>query len=71
MFSHRMASPRLDKHQLLKRVIDFTENAKRQEANDNEVPKKISEKEAKLKCQQLIREKRTNAAKLRKLVNQK
>ena len=72
MFSHRMTSPRLDKHQLLKRVIDFTESAKRQEDIENQgVPKKISEKEAKLQCQKLIREKRTQAVKLRKLVNQK
>ena len=71
MFSQKIATPRLDKKQLLRRVVEFAEEAKREEMLENvQVPKSTSSKEleAKLKCQKLIRDKRTNAAQLRKLV---
>lgn len=71
MFSQKIATPRLDKKQLLKRVVEFAEEAKREEMLENvHVSKSTSNKEleAKLKCQKLIRDKRTNAAQLRKLV---
>lgn len=71
MFSQKIATPRLDKKQLLKRVVEFAEEAKREEILENvQVPNSTSSKEleAKLKCQKLIRDKRTNAAQLRKLV---
>ena len=71
MFSQKMATPKLDKKQLLRRVVEFAEEAKREELLENvHVSKSTSNKEleARLKCQKLIREKRTNAAQLRKLV---
>ena len=69
MFSRRPVTPKLDKKTLIKNVIDFTEQAKRDELlNQDAKPRVNKELEAKLKCQQLIREKRTNAAQLRKLV---
>ena len=71
MFSQKIATPRLDKKQLLRRVVEFAEEAKREEMLENvHVSKSTSNKEleAKLRCQKLIRDKRTNAAQLRKLV---
>lgn len=71
MFSQKVATPRLDKKQLLKRVVEFAEEAKREEMLENvHVSKSTSNKEleVKLKSQKLIRDKRTNAAQLRKLV---
>ena len=71
MFSQKIATPRLDKKQLLRRVVEFAEEAKREEMLENvHVSNSTSNKEleAKLRCQKLIREKRTNAAQLRKLV---
>ena len=71
LFSQKMATPRLDKKQLLRKVVEFAEEARREEMLENGQVSKSStnkELEAKLKCQKLIREKRTNAAQLRKLV---
>ena len=69
MFSQKMATPKLDKKQLLKNVVEFTEQAKRENAIEKKGSKVINKDlEAKLKSQKLIREKRTNAAQLRKLV---
>ena len=71
MFSQKIATPRLDKKQLLRRVVEFAEEARREEMLENvQVPQSTSSKEleTKLKCQKLIRDKRTNAAQLRKLV---
>lgn len=70
MFSSRAVTPRLDKNQLLRKVIDFTENAKRDRILEKEkitVPRENKD-DVKLKCQRLIREKRTNTAQLRKLI---
>jgi len=70
MFSSRAVTPRLDKNQLLRKVIDFTENAKRDRILEKEkltVPRENKD-DVKLKCQKLIRDKRTNTAQLRKLI---
>jgi len=70
MFSSRAVTPRLDKNQLLRKVIDFTENAKRDRILEREkitVPRGNKD-DVKLKCQKLIRDKRTNTAQLRKLI---
>ena len=71
MFSHKAATPKLDKKRLIQNVIDFTEQKKREEILNKEGPSELirnPELEARLKCQKLIREKRTSAAQLRKLV---
>ena len=71
MFSQKIATPRLDKKQLLRRVVEFAEEARREDMLENvQGPQSTSSKEleVKLKCQKLIRDKRTNAAQLRKLV---
>jgi len=72
MFSHKAATPKLDKKKLIQNVIDFTEQAKRDEmlnkGGQQSEAIKNQELETRLKCQKLIREKRTNAAQLRKLV---
>ena len=70
MFSSRAVTPRLDKKQLLQKVVDFTQNAKRERLLEKEaatVPRDNKDN-AKLKCQKLIRDKRTNTAQLRKLI---
>ena len=71
MFSSKVVTPKLNRKQVLKNVVDFANDAKRDEdlnkiANE---PKHINkELEAKLKCQRLVREKRTENAQLKKLL---
>ena len=70
MFSMKMTTPKADKKQILKNVIDFVEEAKREEALAESRKPVVANKEklASLQSQKLIRERRTKAAQLRKLV---
>jgi len=70
MFSMKMTTPKADRKQLLKNVIDFVEEARREEAIVESSKPVAAHKDrlASLQSQKLIRERRTKAAQLRKLV---
>eukprot|EP00092_Neocalanus_flemingeri_P016237 GFUD01017580.1.p1 GENE.GFUD01017580.1~~GFUD01017580.1.p1 ORF type:complete len:385 (-),score=116.20 GFUD01017580.1:2155-3309(-) len=71
MFSKKLATPKLDKKQVIERVIEFAKQARRDEELENAPTVKPVTQEiaAKLKCQRLVREKRTKNAQLKKLMN--
>jgi len=71
LFSKKVATPKLDKKQILQNVVDFAKQAKRDEAKENEPTSRYvnSELLTKLKCQRIIREKRTKNAQLKKLMS--
>jgi len=70
MFSKKLATPKLDKKQVIERVVEFAKQAKQ----DEELEKVSSVRPVnqqlltKLKCQQLVRDKRTKNVQLRKLM---
>ena len=70
LFSRKLATPKADRKQLLKNVIDFVEEARREEAiAESSKPVPVNkERFASLQSQKIIREKRTKTAQLRKLV---
>ena len=71
MFSSKVVTPKLNRKQVLKNVVDFANDAKREEDLNkiaNEPKHKNKELEAKLKCQRLVREKRTENAQLKRLL---
>ena len=70
LFSRKLATPKADKKQLLKNVIDFVEEARREEAGaESSKPVPVNkERLASLQSQKIIREKRTKTAQLRKLI---
>jgi len=71
LFSKKVATPKLDKKQILQNVVDFAKQAKRDEVKENEPTSRYvnSELLTKLKCQRIIREKRTKNAQLKKLMS--
>jgi len=68
MFSKKLATPKLDKKQVIERVIEFAKQARRDEELES-VPPVNQELVAKLECQRIVREKRTKNAQLKKLMN--
>jgi len=70
MFSRKMTTPKPDRKQLLRNVIDFVEEARRDEAKAGSSKTEVVNKErlASLQAQKLIRDGRTKTAQLRKLV---
>ena len=70
LFSRKLATPKADRKQLLKNVIDFVEEAKREEAiaESSKPAPENKERLASLQSQKIIREKRTKTAQLRKLI---
>jgi len=70
LFSRKLATPKADRKQLLKNVIDFVEEARREEAAaESSKPVAVNkERLASLQSQKILREKRTKTAQLRKLI---
>jgi hypothetical protein len=68
MFSKKLASPKLDKKQVIERVIEFSKQARRDEEGGNAVKPVNTDLLAKLECQRIVREKRTKNAQLKKLM---
>jgi len=68
MFSKKLATPKLDKKQVMERVIEFSKQARREEEGENASKPVNTELLAKLECQRIVREKRTKNAQLKKLM---
>merc|ERR1712059_47656 len=72
LFSKKLASPKLDKKQLISKAIDEVKRMRDNEERPRDKPvEKVANKELdmKLHCQRVIREKRTKNAQLRKMLN--
>jgi len=71
MFSKKLATPKLDKKQVIERVIEFAKQARRDdELEDAPTARPVNQElAAKLECQRIVREKRTKNAQLKKLMN--
>eukprot|EP00090_Calanus_glacialis_P041286 TRINITY_DN7267_c0_g1_i1.p1 TRINITY_DN7267_c0_g1~~TRINITY_DN7267_c0_g1_i1.p1 ORF type:complete len:390 (+),score=133.54 TRINITY_DN7267_c0_g1_i1:35-1204(+) len=71
MFSKKLATPKLDKKQVIERVIEFAKQAKREEDLESAPTSRPVNRDllSKLECQRIVREKRTKNAQLKKLMN--
>jgi len=72
LFSKKLASPKLDKKELISKAIDEVKRMRDNEERPRDKPvEKVANKELdmKLHCQRVIREKRTKNAQLRKMLN--